>query len=60
MDIKIVFEKLEHTISKLVPRQVYQNLSTSEEWLTKEEVIKRLSLYGKNTIKEKQGEPIFI
>ncbi|MGX6444320.1 cation-translocating P-type ATPase [Neobacillus sp. K501] len=60
MDTKIVFEELEHIISKLVPGQVYQNLSTSEEGLTNEEVIKRLSLYGKNTIKEKQGKPIFI
>ncbi|MGJ7922145.1 cation-translocating P-type ATPase [Neobacillus sp. LXY-4] len=60
MDAKRESHDLEQTISKLVPGQVFEHLQTKEEGLTAEEANKRLAQYGKNTIKEKQGKPLYI
>ena len=60
MDDKREFEDLEKTISKLVPSQVFEQFQTKEAGLTKEEAKKRLEQYGKNTINEKKGKPLYI
>lgn len=60
MDAKKEFEDVEQTISKLVPSQVFEQLHTKEEGLTTKEAKNRLEQYGKNTIKEKQGKPLYL
>ncbi|MDF2903859.1 MAG: P-type superfamily ATPase [Bacillus sp. (in: firmicutes)] len=60
MDTKKEFEDIEQTISKLDPSQVFEQLHTKEEGLTTIEAKNRLEQYGKNTIKEKQGKPLYL
>ncbi|NMD71071.1 cation-transporting P-type ATPase [Bacillus sp. DNRA2] len=49
----------EQIISKLIPQQVFEELKTSPGGLSVEEARKRLLHYGKNTIKEKPGKPLY-
>ncbi|WP_147535462.1 cation-translocating P-type ATPase [Bacillus marasmi] len=59
MDTKNEGNNVEQSIPELVPSQVFEMLQTSEDGLTTDEVTKRLMQYGKNTIKEKQGKPLY-
>ncbi|MDP4085486.1 MAG: cation-transporting P-type ATPase [Bacillota bacterium] len=56
MDAKKEFESVE--LSKLGPRQVFELFETKEEGLSTDEALKRIEVYGKNTIKEKQGKSL--
>jgi Ca2+-transporting ATPase len=60
MDAIKEYEDLVKTISKSVPNLVFEQLQTKEEGLTSEEATKRLAQYGKNTIKEKKGKPLYL
>lgn len=60
MNEKLEFDTVDQTMAKLVPNQVFEQLQTNEEGLTTEEATKRLDLYGKNTIKEKQGKSLYL
>ena len=59
MNDKKEFERLDQTISKLVPSQVFEQLETNVEGLTTEEAEKRLESFGRNTINEAQRRQIF-
>ena len=57
MDDKKEFERLDQTISKLVPDQVFEQLETNVGGLTTEEAEKRLEIFHRNTINEAQKTP---
>ena len=59
MDDKKEFERLDQTISKLVPDQVFEQLETNVGGLTTEEAEKRLEIFHRNTINEAQKRQIF-
>ncbi len=54
------FEENESAISKLNPSEVFEHFHISEGGLSTKEAAKRLVQYGKNTIKEKRGKPLYI
>ena len=60
MDALKEFETLKQAIPNSVPSEVYSELQTNVEGLSTEEAAIRLELFGKNTIKEKQGKPLYI
>jgi len=52
--------ELHKSIHKIPVPEVYQALSTKSDGLTQEEAENRLKLYGKNTISEIKGKPLFL
>lgn len=47
-------------IYKLMPGEVYIQLETTEKGLSTEEASRRLAMHGKNSIKVKQGKPLYL
>lgn len=55
-DLKHINEQICHVAAD----EVYARLQTGKDGLTSDEAETRLNQFGKNTIKEKQGKPIYV
>lgn len=50
------FKTIDQIIYRVAAKQVYDQLKTNQDGLSSEEAKERLQQFGKNTIKEKQGD----
>ncbi len=54
------FKTIDQIIYQVAAKQVYDQLKTNQDGLSSEEAKERLQQFGKNTIKEKQGRPLYL
>ena len=54
------FKTMDQIIYRVAAKQVYDQLKTNKDGLSSEEAKERLQQFGKNTIKEKQGRPLYL
>lgn len=54
------FKTIDQIIYRVAAKQVYDQLKTNKDGLSSEEAKERLQQFGKNTIKEKQGRPLYL
>lgn len=54
------FKTIDQIIYQVSANQVYDQLKTNQDGLSSEEAKERLQQFGKNTIKEKQGRPLYL